>query len=197
MRYSTPIIPIHFLIRCNSVSEKKLLSNHKVELVFIVSFFITVLLLFTGRTAMREIRRNSMMAASIASSREEDGAVNHVVMYGDSGYVGHSGIYVKYLKEGNIRISGSSNSENYQWKKIADFSLSPGKYTFSGLTDAEPETVQLQLDYPEGSSYCWHFIWNSDIQFTIDEVKEVELYVRAFPGVSVDIIARPAVYRDE
>ena len=118
-------------------------------------------------------------------------------MYGNSGFVGNSRIYVHYLSDGYISISGYSRSENYQWKKISDFILKPGTYSFTGLSGVDPETVQLQLDYPEGDSFKWYFLWNEDIQFTIDETKEVELYIRVFPGVSVNTVARPAVYRDE
>ena len=90
-----------------------------------------------------------MIAASIASSRETDGAENRVVMYGDSGYVGHSGVFVKYLQDGYVHIYGKSRSENYQWKKLADFTLEPGNYSLTGLTNVPENTVQLQLDYPD------------------------------------------------
>ena len=118
-------------------------------------------------------------------------------MYGNSGYIGHSDFYLRYLNGGYINILGTNRSDTYQWKKISDFSLMPGTYSFTGLTGVDPETVELQLDYPEDEGYRWLFQWNSDIQFTIEERKEIELYIRAFPGATVNVNAMPAVYRDE
>ena len=166
-------------------------------LITVISFIIAVLLLASGRSIIKQVRKNRMIAASYASSRIIDGVPNEVLMYGNSGFVGNSRIYVHYLSDGYISISGYSRSENYQWKKISDFILKPGTYSFTGLSGVDPETVQLQLDYPEGDSFKWYFLWNEDIQFTIDETKEVELFIRVVPGVSVNTVARPAVYRDE
>ena len=171
--------------------------DRKLRIVLIISLVLTTLLIIAGKATVMEIRKNEMIEGSKASSRLTDGSVNEVIMLGDSGFVGSSGVFAKYLKDGYISITGLNCTENYQWKKLSDFNLSPGTYTFTGLSDVDPESVQLQLDYPESQSYKWYFLWDEDIQFTIEEAKEAELYVRVFPGASVDVVARPAVYRDE
>ena len=161
--------------------------KYKRESVFLVSCLLTIVLLYSGKYVIQEARKSAMLTASKASFRSIDGAINQVVMYGSSGYIGHS----------DINIQGNNRSDTYQWKKIANFSLMPGTYSFTGLTGVDPETVELQLDYPEGEGYRWLFQWNSDIQFTIVERKEIELYIRAFPGATVNVNAMPAVYRDK
>ena len=137
-----------------------------------------------------------MLEGAAATARTTDGAENRVVMLGDSGFVDFSPVYLKYLEGGQIRISGANSTDRHRWKKIARITLPPGTYTFTGLK-AAPKTVELQLDYSGEDGHVWLSQWNEDITFELDEERDVELHVKVYAGVTVDAIARPAIYKDE
>lgn len=165
--------------------------------IFIVSFLLTLSILFIGKIITSEVIRSFMEKGREASFRVTDGAQNLVLMKGASCYIRFSHVYLKYDYDGYIIVSGRNDTENYQWEKIADLDLLPGTYTFTGLSIDTDDVIDLQLDYREGDSFVWFFQTNDDIHFTIEEEKKAEIYVRVHPYAEVNVVARPAIYKDD
>lgn len=74
----------------------------------------------------------------------EDGAINLLVLNGESGYVGDSEIYVSYRDDGGIHVAGSSDSVGYLL--IGKPTLESGSYTLTGFSGQEPNTVGRYLE---------------------------------------------------
>ena len=139
-----------------------------------------------------------MVLYSIASARE-DGAPNCVVMTGKPGYIGPSSVYLSYLKDGWINLTGDNDGENNGWKLLSTFTLEPGAYSLDGLKGQSENTIALQLRI-EGEPGFYQYIYQCDenVRFTIERPVEAVLHVRVYPEVEgIDVKARPAVYRDE
>lgn len=175
----------------NIVNNKR---NH-LYIFFILGLVSTLFILFAGKQIFISYRKKTMLDGSIASYRAIDGAKNCVVMIGDSGYVCNN-VYVKYLKDGYISVVGTNYTNEFQWKKIASIELEPGNYTFTGLND-NSDSIDLQLNYNDGDDLNWLFLSDEDISFSLREKKGVEIYIRVYPNSTVDILARPAVYKNE
>ena len=85
-----------------------------------------------------------------------------------------------------------------QWKKIAELSLEPGDYTFTGLKNSTLDSISLRLNLQNSEGEVKNYWqYNEDIQFLIVDSCKAELYVRINPFAVVETVARPAVYRDE
>lgn len=132
-------------------------------------------------------------------SAREDGAENLVVMEGNSGSVGQTYVYLKYLENGFIHIYGNNSYDINGWKKLSEFQLSPGLFTLTGLRGSTEKTIVLQLRISDDSGFYQYFNqWDEDVIFTIEHEMKADLNVRVYPFVeSIDVKARPAVYRDE
>ena len=139
-----------------------------------------------------------MIQYSQASARE-DGAENLVVMEGSSGSVGQTYVYLKYLKNGFIRIYGDNSFDINGWKKLSEFQLSSGSYTLTGLRGSTEKTIVLQLRISDDSGFYQYFNqWDEDVSFTIEHKMKADLHVRVYPFVeNINIKARPAVYKNE
>lgn len=139
-----------------------------------------------------------MLKGANASYRLSDFAQNLLIMDGDSGYVGTTKVYVKYLQDGVIQINGSNITDEYQWKRIAEFWIDSGSYTFTGLLEGKTDEIELQLDYRnnDDTSYEWFFLSTEDIHIDVNEAKRVEVFVRVGPNIEVNLLARPALYKD-
>ena len=138
-----------------------------------------------------------MVASSINSSRE-DGTPNRVVMKGKEGYLGDSLVYIQYLEDGWIKMSGENLERRYNQILISEFVLEPGKYTLTGLRE-QKNTIDLQLGLKEEAGFHSYFYqYNEDVSFSIEQMAEAALYVRVYPEIEeIDVKARPAVYRDD
>ena len=139
-----------------------------------------------------------MVTYSIASARE-DGAANRVVLNGKGGYLGSSNVYLKYLVDGWIRLTGDNVEESNGWKLLSEFNLEPGMYTLTGMAGFEKNTVALQLRVEDDmGAYRYLYQHDEDVKFKVERQTTAELNVRVYPNVAdVDVTVRPAVYRDE
>ena len=166
--------------------------------IFVLSLIATILVLTVAKGIIVSYRHQRMVNGANSSYRHSDFAQNLLIMDGDSGFVGASKVYVKYQQNGVIQISGVNNTDEYQWKRIAELWLNSGSYTFTGLNEGVPEEIELQLDYrnDEDTSYEWFFLSNEDICFEINETKKVEVFVRIGPNIEVCLSARPALYKE-
>lgn len=140
-----------------------------------------------------------MVAYSETTVRKSDGAANRVILNGQSGYLGYSSVYLEYLKNGWIRLSGENSENSNGWKLLSEFALEPGIYTLTGMNCEKENTVALQLYFIDDSGF-YHYIYQNDrdIGFMVKRPSKAVLHVRVYPKVKiVDLLACPAVYRDE
>ena len=86
-------------------------NGKRLGLIFLSSLLATLALLYAGRG----IKARVMESYAIASARASDGAKNLVVLNGISGYVGESKAYLRYLRDGYIKISGSNPEKASGW----------------------------------------------------------------------------------
>lgn len=167
-------------------------------LIFLGSLVITTAVLYVGRGINKHMHHQKMVAWSVASARDTDGAENRVVLNGIPGYLGMSGVYLDFMKDGYIMLSGDNPEEIDGWKLISEFAIEPGSYTLTGMKGAKENTVAFQLYICDDTgSYRYLYQWDEDIAFAVEQDMEATLHVRVYPFVDeVDIVARPAVYRD-
>lgn len=139
-----------------------------------------------------------MLSYSKATSRAVDGAENHVVMNGISGYFGVS-VYLKYLEDGYIQLTGDNIDGERGWKLLSKFTLEPGTYTLTGMSDVLEDTIALQLRISDDTRfYQYLYQYDEDVVFMIKRVSEATLQVMVYPDArEIDVKARPAVYKDE
>ena len=167
--------------------------------IFSISLIITLAVFYISDGIHKYVIHQRMIAYSIASSRKSDGAANRVVLNGQSGYLGYSSVYLKYLQNGWISLKGDNIAEGNGWKVLSNFALEPGLYTLTGMRDVKDKTVALQL-YIVGDTGSYRYIYQNDkdISFKVERPSKAVLHVRVYPKVEkLDAIVRPAVYRDD
>ena len=169
-------------------------------IIFLISLFASLAFLFVSSGIHRAILHKRMVDYAKASARESDGAENCVVMDGKSGYIGSSRVYVKYLKDGYIKISGDNSDGSSGWKLVSEWIMEKGRYTLSGLSGFKENTLELQLSVwnEEKNGYDYYCQFNDEVSIELFEPKSVRLFLRVYPNVTnINVIARPAVYKDE
>ena len=171
--------------------------NGRIIIIFSVSFIMTLLLLDIGTSINKYFIHQKMVQYSIASVRE-DGVENRVVMIGIPGYIGESLVYLNYLENGYIELSGSNPEEQYGWKKLSEFVLDPGTYTLTGMKGLGEQIIALQLRISDDKGfYRYIYQYNEDVEFKVDQQSEATLHVMIYPlAENIDVIVRPAVYKE-
>lgn len=139
-----------------------------------------------------------MLQYSIDTTRE-DGASNYVIMNGVTGFIGRTNVKLSYMRNGCIILRGSNNYDIDGWQRISEFSLEPGKYTFSGIKEQSKNSVALQLVLEETTgAKCSYYQYDDDVALQIKNTVQASLYIRVYPSVGkVNMILQPAVYKDE
>ena len=160
---------------------------------------MTIAGLYGGNALRKHIIHQRLVGYSIASSRESDGAQNRVILNGNEGAVGETNIYLRYERDGYIRLTGDNYTENDGWKLLSQFALEPGAYTLTGMREATENTVALQLRISDETGYIKYiYQWDQDVRFSIARESSINLHVRVYPFVEMlDTTSRPAVYQDE
>lgn len=175
------------------------MSRGKRAAIFALSFFVTLVLLYAGTGIKKRAVSQKMAAYAAATARESDGAENLLLLNGESGYVGPTNVYLKYQKDGSIRLSGSNPGESNGWKLLCEFELAPGEYTLTGLSGFAPKTVELQYSvWNEEKGGCNYYSQHdADIVIRVNETSSAWLHVRVYPfAEETDANIRPAVYKD-
>lgn len=78
-------------------------------MIFLISLIACTAPLYTGNAVRNNILHQCMARFAEASAREIDGASNLMLLNGEEGYIGDTGILVQYQKKGYIEISGSNS----------------------------------------------------------------------------------------
>lgn len=135
-----------------------------------------------------------------ANNDLSDGTKNLLVLNEWPGYAGDSDVFVNYLPDGSISISGKSDIRT--WKRIGNLTLGPGTYSFSGLNGTEPKTIALELEhYSEKHKNFVRLTPDigpiEEAVFTLAEETKIRAYVGIYPGASGTYTARPVIYQLE
>ena len=170
----------------------------QVILVFLASLALSLSVMAIGDVILKNHIHQKMVSYALASARECDGAANLVILDGRSSQVGSSAVRLVYLADGYVSIKGINTTEAAQWRKISEFILEPGTYTLTGLRDSSKHTAALRLHLEDAvgtAANYWQY--DADVQFSITMRCEATLSVRVNQDAEVDLIARPAVYKDK
>lgn len=172
----------------------------KRTLAFFLLSLLATLVILCGTSEFRKRRlHRKMVAYALASSRESDGAENLFILDGKAGYLGESGVYLEYKKDGYIHLFGDNKKSNNCWKKISEFEIEPGTYTLTGMSGVPENTIVLQFRISDDNG--WHetiFQWDEDVQVTVDRELTATLHIMVYPNVNgIDTVARPGLYKDE
>jgi len=123
-----------------------------------------------------------------------DGGKNLLVLNGKDGYAWNTDVRVSYLDDGSIRIKGTSDRTS--WWPIGDITLESGKYTFSGLSGVEANTVGLELE-SNNRRFAPDVGEEEMVSFSIEETTKLKVYVIVYDGCDCDVIATPVIYIEE
>ena len=129
-----------------------------------------------------------------------DGKKNMLVLSPDPKYIGETDVDVIYNEDGSILIVGSSN--NRAWIQMGQIRLPAGKYILSGLSGIEKNTLALVLDAYDPAEDRYRRITQEigtieESVFQVDEEIVGRILLSIYPGGPYDIIAKPAVYRED
>ncbi|MDD6966665.1 MAG: VanZ family protein [Firmicutes bacterium] len=137
--------------------------------------------------------RHQKMARLAAIYDREDGAKNLLVLNGKNGYAWDTDVYVEYLNNGSIRITGESDKRS--WWRIGEITLEPGVYSFSGLSGVEKNTVGLELE-TDNHRFVPDVGPVDEVKFTLEETTKLMVYVSVYDGCDCDVIATPMIYKE-
>lgn len=140
-----------------------------------------------------EVQHQRMVKYASINDRE-DGTENLLVLNGKDGNAWGTDVYVKYLNDGSIRIKGISDKTS--WWPIGKITLEPGEYSFSGLSGMKNETVGLELE-TDNKRFAQDVGPIDKVRFTLCETRELKVYVIVYEGCDCDVVARPAIYKEE
>ena len=123
----------------------------------------------------------------------EDGSKNLLVLNGKDGYAWNTDVRVSYLDNGSIRIKGKSDRTS--WWSIGSITLEPGRYSFSGLSVVEANTVGLELE-SNNRRFAPDVGVEEMVSFLIDEPTKLKVYVIVYDGCDCDVVATPVIYKN-
>lgn len=180
------VIGYYFIKRTRGESKIKL-SNQMKGIIFIF-----ILIVFLVPFGYGEIRQQKMVMYASLYDRE-DGVKNLLVLDGKNGNVWNTNVYVEFLQDGSIRIKGTADKTS--WWPIGKISLEPGRYSFSGLSGVEKNTVGLELE-TNNQRFAPDVGPIDEVRFTIKETTKLMIYVIVYNGCECDVVARPVIYKE-
>lgn len=147
----------------------------------------------------KEVRHQKMVRLAAIYDRE-DGTKNLLVLNGKNGFAWDTDVYVKYLDNGSINISGVADIQS--WWPIADITLESGHYFASGLEDTTDGLLGIELAYYNKNSKKYEVLCpdigiNPTVEFELSETTPIRAYVRVYPGFHSECIATPVIYKEE
>lgn len=140
----------------------------------------------------KEVRHQKMVRLAAIYDRD-DGTKNLLVLNGKDGFAWDTDVYVEYLNDGSIRIAGKSDKRS--WWKIGEVILSPGTYSFSGLSGVEEDTVGLELE-TDNHRFAPDVGPVDEVKFTLEETTKLMVYVSVYDGCDCDVVATPVIYKE-
>ena len=180
----------------NRIASQKLLTfdNRKKSLALLMLLTVVAITLGFAYQGIRWQERKRLAALN----NREDGAINLLVLNGESGFVGESEVYVSYRDDGGIHVTGSSDTVGYLL--IGRPTLEPGSYTLTGFSGVEPNTSGIYLEKKVDGSYLRFTpdLGPVDIvSFVLDKTEKIRAYIKTYPGAEVEFTAYPVIYKEE
>ena len=162
---------------------------------------VTIVLAIAGFTAGQKAYTNyhTNQMRTYAAMQDRKDTPNLLVLDGKPGYAGNSGVLVRYLKNGSISVSGTSDIRS--WKVLAELELEKGTYSFSGLSGVAEKTVAIELEYynEEIANFTRLTVDVGPVEettFTLSEKTRIRAYVGVYPGCRCNVVATPVIYRE-
>ena len=140
----------------------------------------------------KEVRHQKMVRLAAIYDRE-DGIKNLLVLNGKNWYSWNTDVYVEYLNDGSIRITGTSDKRS--WWPIGKISLEPGVYSFSGLSGVEKNTVGLELE-TNNRRFAPDVGPVDEVRFALEETTKLMVYVSVYDGCDCNVIATPVINKE-
>ena len=174
---------------------KRIAPKIRIELsVQRVSVILLSLLVFESIPFLNNELKHQKMIEYAAQYNREDGTKNLLVLYGDNGKAWDTDVRIKYRNDGSIHIKGTSDKRS--WWPIGELTVEPGEYSFSGLSGVAVNTVGLELE-TDNHRFAPDVGPVDEISFTVYETTELMVYVTVYEGCDCDVVARPAIYKEE
>lgn len=167
------------------------------EVKVIITLFLFTLCFLLARDYYKEYTQYKTML-SYAALNNKNGQINYFVPSGEDGYCWNTDVYIHYLEDGSISISGESNRRS--WFELGSVELESGLYRFEGLTGVAMDTVDLEFEYYDKNLHRYisfiSDIGNKEYQvFQLTETTKVRGLIGVYPGCNCNVKARPAIYR--
>ena len=178
----------HLIVYKLSAKTQIQINTKKILTIVIAAAVCTVAAL-----GVKEMKHQHMVRLAALYDRED--AKNLLVLNGESGYAGDTEVYVQSLDDGSIHISGTSD-KRISWWRLAEITLEPGTYIFTGLSGVEENTVGLELEV-NGKRFTEDVGPVDEVEFVIEGTTELRAYVVVYDGCDCDVVARPAIYKEE
>lgn len=153
---------------------------------------LSMVLCSTVPFGYQEVRHQKMVRLAAIYDRK-DGTKNLLVLKGMNGVAWDTDVYVEYLSDGSIRITGESDKRS--WWPIGEISLEPGVYSFSGLSGVDKDTVGLTLE-TDNHRFAPDVGPVDEVKFTLEEPTKLMVYVSVYHGCDCDVIATPVIYKE-
>lgn len=154
---------------------------------------LSVLLCSMVPFGYQEVWHQNMVKYAAIYDRE-DGTKNLLVLNGKSGYAWDTDVYIEYLHDGSLHIKGTSDKRS--WWRIGEITLEPGIYLFSGLSGVDENTVGLEIE-TNNQRFTPDVGPVDEVRFALDTTTKLMVYVSVYDGCDCDVVATPAIYKEE
>lgn len=183
---------IGYLVACKLAGKAQIQINSKRILIILIAAAVGIAAAF----GIKEMKHQQMVQLAALYDRED--AKNLLVLNGNSGNIDGTSIYIGYLKNGTISVSGTTSIQ--VWKIISDIELAEGKYRVYGL-DGKIALVGLGIAYYDEKSHEYETLipdikCNSVAMFEIEKKMKIRTYIRVFPGFDGNVIVSPVIYKE-
>lgn len=143
----------------------------------------------------REVRHQKMVRLAAIYDRE-DGTKNLLVLNGKNGFAWDTDVYVEYLNDGGICVSGFSHGKT--WKRIADLELDSGVYEASNLISCIENSVKLYVapyDEDKGDYVLQCITPMQQVFFELTKKTKVRVYLSVESGIIGSTKLMPVIYK--
>ena len=134
-----------------------------------------------------------------AMSDREDGRENLLVLDGNDGYVGSTGVYVSYNDDGTVSINGSADQRS--WYILGKITLPAGTYRLTGFPSTPKNTFNLELEYLDRDQRKYlHFVsldTEQSVEISLLNKTKFRVLIGVFPGAKGKVLCKPAIFSED
>lgn len=173
--------------------EFRILLGSQMKRVVLLSMVLCSMVPF----GYQEVRHQKMVRIAALHDRE-DGTKNLLVLNGKNGYASDTDVYVRYLDDGGICVSGFARGK--VWKRIADLKLDSGVYEAKNLISRIDNSVKLYVaPYDDDKAdYILQYIKPMEqIIVELPKTTKVRVYLSVESGTTGSTKLMPVIYKLE